>query len=455
MPPSDRSQDPSRRTVYQVSELAETLRGLLEDSLPRVWIQGEISNLSRPASGHWYFTVKDARAQLRCAMFRNANLHVRPQPRDGDLVLLRAQVTVYPARGDLQLVVEHLEPAGQGALLRAFEELKRRLASEGLFDEHLKRDLPAVPRRIGVITSGTGAALQDILSTLSRRFPLAEVILAAVPVQGTEAAPAMIRALRALPGARPDVIILARGGGSLEDLWAFNDEALARAIRACPVPVVSGVGHEIDFTIADFAADHRAPTPTGAAEAVSPDIGEWAERLLARERSLAHALQRALRQDGERLERQVRRLELLHPGRRLRDDAQRLDEFATRLQGAVLQRLERGGQRRQHLQTRLGTATPLLAIAQQRRKLDHAQDLLRGRLGLSLQQAQARLARTDSLLASLNPRAVLERGYAIALDAQGRALTHAAQAAPGDALQILLGRGAVDATVNQIHPEKK
>ncbi|AXQ30748.1 exodeoxyribonuclease VII large subunit [Solimonas sp. K1W22B-7] len=454
MPPSDRPQDPARRTVYQVSELAETLRGLLEDSLPRVWIQGEVSNLSRPASGHWYFTVKDARAQLRCAMFRNANVQVRPQPQDGDLVLLRAQVTVYPARGELQLVVEHLEPAGQGALLRAFEELKRRLASEGLFDEHLKRDLPAVPRRIGVITSGTGAALQDILSTLSRRFPLAEVILAAVPVQGPEAAPAMIRALSELPRARPDVILLARGGGSLEDLWAFNDEGLARAIRACPVPVVSGVGHEIDFTIADFAADHRAPTPTGAAEAVSPDIAEWAERLLARERSLANALQRALRQDNERLERQTRRLELLHPGRRLRDAAQRLDELGSRLHAAALSRLDRAGQQSRHLAARLGTATPLLAIQQRRRKLDHDRQLLRGSLALRLQQAQARLGRAESLLASLNPRAVLERGYAIALDANGRALIDAAQAQSGDALQILLGRGAVDAIVTRIKPEK-
>ncbi|HSW11603.1 MAG TPA: exodeoxyribonuclease VII large subunit [Solimonas sp.] len=445
---------PPGRTVYQVSELTDILRSLLEDSLPRVWIEGEISNLSRPASGHWYFTLKDERAQLRCAMFRNANLYIRPQPRDGDRVLVRAQATIYAARGELQLICEHLEPAGQGALLRAFEELKRRLAGEGLFDEHLKRDLPALPRRIGVITSGTGAALQDILSTLARRHPLAEVCLWPVPVQGPEAAPAMIRALRELPQRAPvDVILLARGGGSLEDLWAFNDEQLARAIRACTVPVVSGVGHEIDTTIADYAADHRAPTPTGAAEAVSPDAAEWRERLRVLRRGLDAALARALRQDGERLQRQMQRLALLHPGRRLQDSAQRLDELGGRLQSAMSQRLERSQQRSQHLQSRLAAAAPRLQLQQLRRRLQHAQDLLRGQLGLGLQRAQGRLARAESLLLNLNPRAVLDRGYAIALDQTGRALTDAQQADPGERLRLLLARGSLDATVNHIDPE--
>jgi len=442
------------RTVYQVSELTDILRVLLEDSLPRVWLEGEISNFSRPASGHWYFTIKDERAQLRCAMFRNANLHIRPQPRDGDRVLIRAQVTLYPARGDLQLICEHLEPAGQGALLRAFEELKRRLAGEGLFDEHLKRELPAVPRRIGVITSGTGAALQDILSTLGRRHPLAEVCLWPVPVQGPEAAPAIVRALAELPRRAPvDVIILARGGGSLEDLWAFNDERLARAIRACTVPVVSGVGHEVDFTIADFAADHRAPTPTGAAEAVSPDAAESRERLRLLQRSLASALLRALRQDSERLQRQTQRLTLLHPGRRLQDAAQRLDELGIRLQAAAVQRLALAQQRGQHLQARLAMTAPRVQLQQLRRRLDHAGDLLRNRQALRLQQSSARLERSQSVLLNLNPRAVLERGYAIALDAAGRALTDATQAQAGESLRLLLARGSLDATVTQIISE--
>lgn len=442
------------RTVYQVSELTDILRSLLEDSLPRVWIEGEVSNFSRPASGHWYFTLKDERAQLRCAMFRNANLHIRPQPRDGDRVLIRAQVTLYPARGDLQLICEHLEPAGQGALLRAFEELKRRLVGEGLFDEHLKRELPAVPRRIGVITSGTGAALQDILSTLARRHPLAEVCLWPVPVQGPEAAPAIVRALGELPRRAPvDVIILARGGGSLEDLWAFNDERLARAIRACSVPVVSGIGHEVDFTIADFAADHRAPTPTGAAEAVSPDAAESRERLRLLRRGLGSALLRALRQDTERLQRQTQRLVLLHPGRRLQDAAQRLDELGIRLQAAVLRRLALAQQRGQHLQSRLAMTAPRLQLQQLRRRLDHADDLLRGHQALRLQQSRARLERSESALLNLNPRAVLERGYAIALDTAGRALTDAAQAQAGEPLRLLLARGSLDTRVVHIIPE--
>ncbi|MGH8444356.1 MAG: exodeoxyribonuclease VII large subunit, partial [Solimonas sp.] len=316
------------RTIYQVSELAEVLRALIEDALPSVWVQGEISNFSRPASGHWYFTLKDARGQLRCAMFKNANLYVRPQPRDGDAVLLRARLSFYTARGDLQLICEHMEPAGEGALLRAFEELKRRLASEGLFDEHVKRDLPKRPRAIGIITSATGAAIHDMLTTLARRYPLAPVYLFPVPVQGAEAPPAIVRALAQLPRRAPvDVILLARGGGSLEDLWAFNDERVARAIRACAVPVISGVGHEVDVTIADFAADLRAPTPTAAAEQVAPDIADWLLALRGHENRAAVAVERRLQHAAQRVDDQARRLYAQHPGRRLRERGARLREL--------------------------------------------------------------------------------------------------------------------------------
>jgi exodeoxyribonuclease VII large subunit len=226
------------RQVYSVSEVADILRGLLEDALPSIWVQGELSNFRNP-SGHWYFTLKDEQAQLRCAMFKGQNHLVKPQPRNGDAVLARGRLTYYGRGGDAQLVVEHLEPAGEGALLRAFEDLKKRLAAEGLFDEAVKRPLPAAPRGIGIITSSTGAALQDMLSTLRRRYPLGCVWLHAVPVQGDAACPAIVRALTELPRRAPvDVIILARGGGSLEDLWCFNHESLARAIRACAVPVV-------------------------------------------------------------------------------------------------------------------------------------------------------------------------------------------------------------------------
>ncbi|WP_028009297.1 exodeoxyribonuclease VII large subunit [Solimonas flava] len=437
------------RTIYQVSELAEVLRALIEDALPRVWVQGEISNLSRPASGHWYFTLKDARAQLRCAMFRNANLHVRPPPKDGDAVLLRAQLSFYTARGDLQLICEHMEPAGTGALLRAFEELKRRLASEGLFDEHLKRELPKRPRAIGIVTSASGAAIHDMLTTLARRYPLAPVYLYPVPVQGAEAPPAIVRALAELPRRAPavEVILLARGGGSIEDLWAFNDERVARAIRACAVPVISGVGHEVDVTIADFAADLRAPTPTAAAERAAPDIADWLAALRSHENRVTLAAERRLQQAAQRLDEQQRRLQAQHPGRRLRERGARLRELRERLQHAETRLLARLAQRLEHREATLRAHAPARRLAIERHRLERLQARAHETLRLQAAAARARLERAESVLASLNPRAVLERGYAIALDADGRALTDAARTERGAALHLLLARGSADAVV--------
>ena len=366
--------------VFSVSEVAELLRGLLEDSLPALRVQGEISNFRNP-SGHWYFVLKDANAQLRCAMFKGQNYLVKPQPKNGDAVVARGRITYYGKGGDAQMIVESLEPAGEGALLKAFEQLKARLAAEGLFDEKLKRPIPDVPRGIGLITSPTGAALQDILSTLRRRFPLGRAWLWPVPVQGAAATPAIMQALAEMPGRVPvDVIVLARGGGSIEDLACFNHEGLARAIRTCAVPVVTGIGHEIDFTIADFAADLRAPTPTGAAERVSPDAQDW----LARIGALATRLERA------------------HPGRRLQQWHQRLDELWERI-------AHRGPAR--------------------------------------LRMLFERVKSQEQVLASLNPRAVLERGYAIARTADGHVLADAARVVAGDALEITLARGSIGARV--------
>ena len=445
--------DSSTRTVYQVSELAEILRGLLEDSLPRIWVQGEISNLSRPASGHWYFTLKDDRAQMRCAMFKGANFHVRPPPKDGDQVLVRGQVTLYPARGDLQLICEHLEPAGEGALLRAFEQLKARLAAEGLFDEKLKRPLPRVPRAIGVITSSTGAAVQDILTTLSRRFPLGQVFLLPVPVQGVEAAPAIVRALAELPKRAPvDVIILARGGGSLEDLWAFNEEVVARAIRACAVPVISGVGHEIDFTIADFAADKRAPTPTAAAELVSPDVADWLRQIGRLTQALADGVVHALEEQGERLHRAESRIQLLHPGRRLNEAAQRLDELGLRLAQARTHLFERLRSRWQTIQVRLYNTHPETRMQLCQVQTRSLEARLQGLMAQRLQQSRAALAQAQSVLHSLSPRAVLERGYAVARTRSGEVVTDASKLVAGDSLEILLARGGVDVEVKMVKP---
>ena len=442
-----------RRTIYQVSELTEILRALVEDALPRTWVQGEISNFSRPASGHWYFTLKDARSQIRCAMFKGANFNVRPQPRDGDSVLIRGQVSVYPARGELQFICEHMEPAGEGALLRAFEQLKARLAAEGLFDDKRKKAVPRVPRGIGVITSATGAALQDILAVLSRRFPLTRVYLYPVPVQGNEAAPAIVRALAELPDRAPnaDVIILARGGGSLEDLWAFNEEIVARAIRACTLPVVSGVGHEIDFTIADFAADLRAPTPTAAAELVSPDIRDWMRSVDDLDASLTEAITEALRNSDAHLAQLQSRLALLHPGRRLQDAGQRLKE----LQGRLVQAQRNDGQRAkarfQYLQSRLLAAQPASAIRLTRERTESLQVRLTSALQMRLQKHNSALNAAESLLRSLSPLAVLDRGYAIARNAAGEVITDAATLKSGQTLELRFARGGVDTEVKGIH----
>jgi len=438
----------STRTVYAVSELADILRGLLEDSLPSVWVSGEISNFSRPASGHWYFTLKDDRAQLRCAMFKNSNYYVRPQPKDGDAVLVRAKVGIYPARGELQMIVEHLEAAGTGALLRAFEQLKARLAAEGLFDAALKRPLPAVPRVIGVITSGTGAALQDILNALARRWPLAEVALYPVPVQGKEAPPAIVRALRELPLRAPaDVILLARGGGSLEDLWAFNDEAVARAIRACSVPVVSGVGHEIDFTIADFAADVRAATPTAAAELATPDIAERYSRVDTLDINLIGLVQRRIQQAREQNLQLAGRLQRLHPGRRLQERAQRLDELDQRLRHAMQMRLAAKREALSLRSRRFEAAAPLARLSQLRERLRLLADRLQRSGRSSLVERSARLRQAEALLNSLNPSAVLERGYALAMSGDGRVLHAGDEVTAGDRVTVRLARGSFDAEV--------
>src|SRR5579859_8203563 len=278
------------RNVFSVSRLNREVRLLLEKGLGVVWVEGELSNFSAPSSGHWYFSLKDRDAQLRCAMFRMKNASLGFTPKAGQQVLARGRISLYEPRGDYQLIVEHLEEAGIGALRREFERLKEKLAAEGLFALERKRSLPRFPRRVGVITSASGAALHDVLRVLARRYPPAAVLIYPTPVQGGAASAGLVAAIElASARAECDVLILARGGGSLEDLWSFNDERVARAIRASAIPVVSGVGHEVDFTIADFAADLRAPTPTGAAELVTPDVSTWRRLLLEQSARLQQA----------------------------------------------------------------------------------------------------------------------------------------------------------------------
>ncbi|WP_303900804.1 exodeoxyribonuclease VII large subunit [Thiohalomonas denitrificans] len=407
-PPQSRPE----REIFTVSRLNREVRSLLELSLPLIWLEGELSNLARPGSGHLYFSLKDEKAQVRCAMFRMRNMHLRFRPENGTHVLVRARVGLYEARGEYQLIIEHMEEAGDGALRRRFEELKARLAKEGLFDESAKRPLPVLPRQIGIITSPTGAAVRDILTVLRRRFPAIPIIVYPVPVQGIEAGREIAK-MFAKAGARRecDVLIVARGGGSLEDLWAFNEEVVARAIRDSPIPVVSAVGHEIDFTIADFAADMRAPTPSAAAEVVSPDRIDWLERLSTRKAQLRRCMNSRLQQSSQRLHWLEKRLK--HPGRRLTEIAQRLDEMEQRMR-----RAQRGHLR--HLTARLDRARAHLARVAPIHRLQHLEAHrceLERRLHVATEhrreRAAQRLASAARALDSVSPLATLSRGYAV------------------------------------------
>jgi len=387
--------DSAEREIFSPSELVRLARDLLEDSFPLVWIEGEISNFSRPASGHCYFNLKDAQAQVRCAMFKMRAGLLRFKPADGMHVRVRARVSLYEARGEFQIIVEHMEEAGEGALLRAFEQLKAKLAAEGLFEAARKRPLPKWPRHIGVITSRTGAAVRDVLSVLGRRFPFARVEVLPVPVQGREAPPAIVAMLVAASrAARHDVLLLTRGGGSLEDLWAFNDEGVARAIHASGIPVVSAIGHEIDFTIADFVADLRAPTPSAAAELLVPDL-DTIRRTLQREHAvLTQLLQRRLRNDAQRLDQAYARLFAQHPRNRLRN----------------------GGERLGQLRARLRTQHPAAAIERRRERLEQLRRRLLIAKTADLDARAQRLAELARTLNAISPLATLQRGYAILVD---------------------------------------
>jgi exodeoxyribonuclease VII large subunit len=441
------SDDGAARNVYTVSELNLEARTLLEENFPRVWVEGEISNLARPRSGHIYFSLKDDRCQLRCAMFRMHNRRIDFTPEDGLQVLAQGRVSLYPERGDYQLIVQFLEEAGAGALRRAFEALKKRLAGEGLFDEADKRPLPTLPRQIGVVTSPTGAALRDILSILARRFPAIPVLIYPVPVQGAEAAPEIVRVLD-LASERDecDVLILARGGGSLEDLWAFNEEAVARAIRRCRVPVVTGVGHEVDVTIADFAADRRAATPSAAAELVSPEVGEWRGQLARGVQRLGRHARRRIAEERRLLGALTRRL--VHPRRRLFDLSQGLDAMMARMARAARQV---GTARRTRLDAadaRLRLRDPSQVLARHRDTWRQLTQRLHHGGGRYVLSQRTRLAGIVRALEAVGPRATLDRGYAIVTRADDGTLVRAAgQVNAGEDIDTRLADGRLRSTV--------
>jgi exodeoxyribonuclease VII large subunit len=437
------------RAVLKPSQLNAMARDLLEGSFAQAWVQGEISNFSRPASGHLYFTLKDERAQVRCALFKQKALYLRFAPRDGLQVLVRGRLTLYEARGDYQLVLEHMEEAGEGALRRAYEELKARLDAEGLFAAGRKRALPRMPRRLGILTSPTGAAVRDVLSVLGRRFPLVEAEVLPVPVQG-EGAAAQVRGMleKAAASGRYDVLVLARGGGSLEDLWAFNDEALVRAVAACPVPVVSAIGHEVDFSLCDFAADLRAPTPSAAAELLVPDRGELSQRVGQLRHRLERGIQRELAAGAQRADQSWLRLQAGHPRQRLALAGHRAARLKSRLDARLGEDLRLRVLRLRGQGLRLVRLHPRETLARQEHALALRLQRLQAALATHLQRHALGLQALGRGLNAVNPFATLERGYAILRrEDDGKVLTQARQASSGDRLQAQLADGVLDLRV--------
>ena len=440
----------TRPRALTVSELNHQARHLLESSFMQVWVEGELSGFSRPSSGHWYFSLKDQKCQIRCAMFRGANQRIRTLPREGDQIRIRGKVTLYENRGDFQIIVEHLEPAGLGALQQAFEALKARLQGEGLFDPARKKPIPATPRHIGVVTSPTGAAIHDILTVLKRRCPAIPVTLYPTAVQGQPATADIVQAIaRAQQHGLADVLIIGRGGGSLEDLWCFNEEAVARAIAACPIPTVSAVGHEVDVTIADFVADLRAPTPSAAAEKISPDQQDWLRRLAEQQGRLGQSARRLL----QRLDNQLGHLSarLRDPRRELLEKAQRMDELELRLNKAIRDRLDQQKQKTDYLIQRMSAQSPRRTLKTVKEQTQRLEERLTLAPRHQLRQKDERLQHIAQTLHVVSPLATLGRGYAIVKDDNDRIVRKAGDLETGSQITARLGHGSVSARVTEIN----
>lgn len=440
----------TERDVLTVSQLNARARSLLEEVFPRVWVEGELSNLARPSSGHLYFTLKDSGAQVRCALFRQNAARIRLDLRDGLLVQARGRVSLYEGRGDYQMIIDNLEPAGDGALRQAFEALKAKLQGEGLFAAERKRPLPSHPTRIGVITSPSGAAVRDIISVFGRRAPFIELVISPTAVQGREAAPQIVRALERADRAGFDALILARGGGSLEDLWPFNEEMVARAVAACQTPIISAVGHETDVSISDFVADLRAPTPSAAAELLSPDTQAMLAQLQRNHRQLQQCMK--VRLTNERLRLDSLRRRLRHPGERLAQQSQHLDELDMRLQRAWGHRLEQRQQQLVNLRGRLQHQHPERLSRVLHERLEQLRQRLPRAMNQHLQQRRQRLESAAQGLHLISPLATLGRGYSILLDQQGKAIRSQQDTKPGQQLQARLAEGQLALRVESEQP---
>ncbi len=442
----------NKADILSVSRLNSEIRAVVDGSFPLLWIEGEISNLATPRSGHLYFSLKDAHAQVRCAMFRNKRLLLRTQPGGGDKVLVRAKVSLYEPRGDLQLIVEHIEPAGEGDLQQAFEALKQKLAAEGLFEQQHKLPLPRYPGCIGIITSPQGAAVRDVLHVLARRYPAAKIIIYPTLVQGTQAPQQIVDALtRANNRNEVDLLILTRGGGSLEDLMAFNDETVARKIAAISIPLISAIGHEVDFSIADFVADKRAPTPSAAAEIAVPEhleIQQKFELLLSR---LQRNLQHLITLNKHQLQGSQQRLMQLHPLQKIHQHQQQVDQLGIHLERTLKNRWTRKQEQLHHLMAQLQSHSPRRLLTQRLERLNG----LHHRLLISTrhhhQQQRTALSVLIKQLHALSPLAVLSRGYSLSQSlATGEVIRHGNELTVGDQIETRFANGSVISRVESI-----
>lgn len=435
--------------IYTVSQLNREIKLLLEGSFGALWVEGEISNFSMPSSGHWYFSLKDATAQVRCAMFKPQNRRLTLTPKDGMRVFAKARVSLYEGRGDFQLLIEHMEEAGVGKLRQEFEALKKRLQEAGLFDAIHKKPLPAFPNQIGVITSATGAAIRDILTALRRRYPIAPVIIYPTLVQGDTAAPAIVAAIQTANRRNEcDVLLLTRGGGSLEDLWPFNDERVALAIHHSNIPIISGVGHEVDVTIADFVADVRAATPTAAAELATPDRTELLRTFNDAEKHVLRTMQKMLQHLQQQLHWTGKQLQMQHPKKRLAEQTQRLDYFEITLMRLQQKILRDRASTLQTMQARLAGITPNHLIRHLRHQLHLQQQQMMNVMRESLQKKQQILVNAATKLDALSPLATLTRGFAIVTERKThRVVQDARQVKVGDIVDVRLKQGTLECEV--------
>ncbi|MGR2857919.1 exodeoxyribonuclease VII large subunit [Erwinia sp. 1181_3] len=447
---------PPTANIFTVSRLNTTVRKLLEMEMGQVWLSAEISNFSQPSSGHWYFTLKDDGAQVRCAMFRNSNRRVIFRPQNGQQVLVRATITLYEPRGDYQLIAESMQPAGDGLLQQQFEQLKQRLMSEGLFEQSHKQALPDPARQVGVITSASGAALHDVLRVLQRRDPSLPVVIYPTQVQGAEAPSGIVRAIE-LANARNecDVLIVGRGGGSLEDLWSFNDERVARAIYASRIPIVSAVGHETDVTIADFVADLRAPTPSAAAELVSRNQFELLRQLQSQQQRLEMAMDYYLAQQQRTFTRIQHRLQQQHPQLRLARQQTALMKLQRRLDDAMQLRLRQAVRQQERVGQRLSAIRPEMRVQRAGQQLQQWHHRLQQAMQQQLNANKQRFGNLAAQLEGVSPLATLARGFSVTTAADGQVVKKTQQLHPGDVLKTRLDDGWVESEVTAITPLKK